>query len=429
MEHSRMKASARYFRIPGFGVAVAAASCLYTLPALSQSLEEQYAFYLSAKCTNMQFERTDTPSTFNDLVAGQAGAELDAFCSGLPPVGGGISAETASTGVGTSPGVVDNALRRRRSALRGEQAEAGQDEYSVLTTGQGSLFLSFNYAREDQKTRRFEGGRRSDQLALVLGADRRLGSTGLLGVAGGVEDQSGEFDAGGKFSNRGYSVLLYGSWLPTPALFVDFNGGANFRASRTHRVVSFTRTLDSGAGPAVIESIAPARANSKIDQQEWRGLLLSGYDFWFGGSSLGPRVTAEYRRTHMDGTVESGATPMTLILDKQTEKSLRGGLGLQGSRAMNAAGAVFVLQLNADWWHEFADDQRFIAARFAQDLRPDPTRFRFQNQPPDRDVFTARLSLSVTMPHGFSTFASVEGLLGHSYLDRFGVALGLRKEL
>jgi outer membrane autotransporter protein len=120
---------------------------------------------------------------------------------------------------------------------------------------------------------------------------------------------------------------------------------------------------------------------------------------------------------------------MALAVDRQTEKSLRSGLGLQGSLAMNSGTAVLLLQLNADWWHEFQDHQRLIRARFAQDLRADPVRFGYQNQPPDRDVFTARLSLAVTMPHGFSAFASVDGLFGHSYLDRYGAALGLRKEL
>ena len=48
---------------------------------------------------------------------------------------------------------------------------------------------------------------------------------------------------------------------------------------------------------------------------------------------------------------------------------------------------------------------------------------------PDRDVFTSRLSLAVTMPRGFSAFVSVDALFGHSYLDHYGAALGLRKEL
>lgn len=401
------------------------------VPATAQSLEEQYAFYLSARCTSLQFERTDGEVP-DDLVPGQAGTELDAFCSGTPPVGGGSSSESASTGVGTtSGGAADQALRRRQASLRnGKDGEpAGADEFGILASGGTSLFGSFSYARDDQKARRFEGGRRVDQLALTLGVDWRLGTSGLLGIAGGVEDQSGDLDAGGTIDNRGYSALLYGSWLPAPAAFVDFNAGVVLRDAKTSRTVSFTRTFNTGGGPVVVESIAPARARSKADQQEWRAALLTGYDFQSGASSFGPRFAAEYRRTRIDGVVEQGATPMTLVIDRQVEESLRGGLGLQGSRVMNTKSAVFVLQLNADWWHEFQDDQRFIEARFAQDLRENPVRFRYQNQPPDRDVFTSRLSLGVTMPRGLSAFVSVDALFGHSYLDHYGAALGLRKEL
>lgn len=413
------------------GLVCAAVLGLASPRTQAQSLEEQYAFYLSAKCTNLQFDRIDG-EVFDDLVPGQAGAELDAFCSGTPSVGGGSSSESASTGVGaTSGAAADAALRRRQASLRsGKEGEAGGgDEFGILASGRTSLFGSFNYARDDQKARRFEGGRRVDQLALTLGVDWRLGTTGLLGIAAGIEDQSGDLDAGGTIDNRGYSAILYGSWLPAPAVFVDLSGGLVQRDIETSRTVSFTRTFNNGGGPVVVESIAPARAESKTDQQEWRGALLTGYDWQFGGSGLGPRLALEYRRSRIDGVVESGATPMTLRIDQQTEKSLRGGLGLQASRVMNTTSAVFVLQLNADWWHEFQDDQRFIEARFAQDLRPNPVRLRYQNQPPDRDVFTSRLSLGVTMPRGFSAFLSVDALFGHSYLEHYGAGLGLRKEL
>jgi uncharacterized protein with beta-barrel porin domain len=120
---------------------------------------------------------------------------------------------------------------------------------------------------------------------------------------------------------------------------------------------------------------------------------------------------------------------MTLAIDKQVEKSLRAGAGLQASSVFNTGLGVWVLQLNGDWWHEFKADQRLIAAHLVEDLRPEPTAFDYQNQPPDRDAFTARASLSLTMPHGWSAFTSVDVLLGHRYLSRYGAAIGLRKEL
>jgi uncharacterized protein YhjY with autotransporter beta-barrel domain len=415
-------------RLAAAALVMAMASCLQLQDAAAQSLDGQYAFYLTAKCARLNFDRFEGELS-NDVVPGQAGPELDAFCSGLPPVGGGTDASSASTGTAGNVGRGgDEALRRRQSEARGDDA-AGAGEFSILSTGLTSLFASVNYAHEDQKMRRFEGGRRADLLALTLGLDRKLGDSGLIGAAAGIEDQSGDLDAGGTSDNRGYSALLYGSWMPVPALFLDLNGGVTFRKADSSRSVSFTRTLDSGSGPRVIESIAPARANSKVDQLESRAALLAGYDIGIGATSFGPRLAVEYRRNAIDGTAETGVSPMALVIDKQVEASLRSGLGAQASHVVNTGSAVYVVQLNADWWHEFEDNQRDIDARFAQDLRDEPVRFRFQNQPPDRDVFTARASLAVTMPRGFSVFGSVDGLVGHSYLSRYGAALGLRKEL
>jgi outer membrane autotransporter protein len=407
--------------VPGLALAICAG--LQLSPAVAQSLDSQYVRYLISACRNLEFDRV--PDQFGDPVIvapGQAGPELAAYCSRPPPTAGGDGTISATTGSGTAADAAADALRRRQGAQRNDDAAgAGPDEFGVLSTGLVSLFASLNFAREDQQAQRFEGGRRADQFALTFGVDRRLGTTGLLGVAAAIEDQAGHFDAGGTFDARSYSALLYGSWMPWSALFVDLHGGFALRDTETSRTVSFRRSVP-------LEFVAPARAESSADQREWRAALLSGYDFSSGRSSLGPRLNVEYRRTAIDGYAESG-TAMALAVGKQAEKSLRSSLGLQGSLVMNVKSAVSVLQLNADWWHEFQDDQRFITARFAQDLRPDPVRFRYQNEPPDRDVFTARLSLSLTMPHGLSAFASVDGLFGHSYLHRYGAALGLRKEL
>lgn len=407
--------------VSGYLAGVAIAGLLLPSQVQAQSLEEQYGFYLSAACFNLQFARVQDES--QDLLPGQAGPELDQYCSRPPPTAGPGGTTTATTGTGVGSADAAASATRRRQAAQRKSGQAGSaEEFGILTSGATSLFASLNFAREDQQARRFEGGRRNDHLALTLGLDRRLGATGLLGIAAGIEEQSGDLDAGGTTDARGYTALLYGSWLPAAALFVDFNGGYALRDSATSRSVSFLRTLP-------LEQIDPARADSKADQQEWRGSLLAGYDFHFGANHIGPRVAVEYRRTAIDGYAETGRSAMALVIDRQVENSLRSGLGLQVSHAMNGESAVYVLQLNADWWHEFQDDQRDIAARFAQDLRAVPVRFRYQNQPPDRDVFTARASLAVTMAHGFSVFASVDGLVGHSYLSRYGVALGLRKEL
>jgi hypothetical protein len=413
----------RAIRSALFGTVLATASAI----AQAQSLDDQYANFLAARCTRMNFAR----DVNFDLLPGQAGPNLQAFCSGLPPVGGGSDSSSATSGTSTNRGPADDpALRRRLAQLRDEDhVETSPSTTATTSDGAIGAFLSLNFQSEEQDPTEFEGGQEANTYALTAGLDRRFGTRAVIGIAARAEKLSGDFVSGGDFENQGYGATLYASWLPANELFFDFAAGIVSRSSESRRVVSFTRTSSTQGGPPfVLESIAPATAVSDTDQTEIGAELRSGYDWTAGAVSVGPRVALEYRRTTIDGYIESGSTPMTLIIDEQTEKSLRGALGLQASRAFTAGGAVLVLQGNLDWLREFEDDQRFISARFAEDLRPNPTRFNYQNQPPDRTAFAGRLSMSATWRNGLSGFVATDGLFGHEYLNRYGAALGLRKE-
>jgi uncharacterized protein YhjY with autotransporter beta-barrel domain len=400
--------------------------------AQAQSLGDQYAYFLSVKCGSMNFARDSA----GNLTAGQAGPLLKQYCDGdvgsNDPVPGTF-ATTASTGSAVT-GRADEAAVRRRTSSEGDGEEnAGPGPDGALSLGgRHGVFASLKHDGETRDPTSLEGGHRANLLGLTVGIDRRLTSSSLIGAAAVLEDQSGQFDAGGEFDHRGYGLLLYGSWLPAPEAFVELTAGTTLREASSRRMVSFERTFtpaNSPGPPIVVESIAAAPVSSDVDQRELMASVQAGYDIRSGGSAVGPRLALQYRRARIDATVESGDSPMALVIDPQTRKSLRTGIGLEASRAANLRSAVMVVQLNAEWWHEFRDDQRIITARFAEDLRPEPSRLQFQNEAPDRDVFVARASLGVTLRHGWSAFAAVEALLGHSWLRRYGAAIGVRKEL
>jgi hypothetical protein len=412
------------------GLVLLAGAALLPCMASAQSLDEQYAFLLNAKCRNMSFAR----GAGQVLLPGQAGPALTAYCNGPVSVpDGATDSYSATAGVGVTTDIADQAARRRKAAAGNGD---GADEVSLFSMGQYSVFGALGYSHERQDARRFEGSRRSDTLQLTLGLDRRMGTAGVVGIAALAEDLQGDLEEGGRLSHSAFGGVLYGSWLLSGDSFIDLATGWMSRDVETSRVVALRglRTFDGGPSgnpppPQPIVFIPPARATGDVGQQDWLAELRAGHDFRFGRYTVGPRLAASWRRAGIDGATEAGTTPMTLVVDKQTEKSLRTAAGVQASRVFNTDVAVWVVQLNTDWWHEFQDDQRFITARLVEDLRPEPSRLRYQNQPPDRDVYTARFSLTATLPHGWSAFASVDALLGHAYLNRYGAALGLRKEL
>jgi len=399
-------------------------TCAVAAPVTAQTLDEQYTFYLAEACEEMRFNRDG----FFNLTPGQAGPQLTEQCNGTPPVGGGGSSSTASgnAGAAASIGVADDsALRRRRDAARNKQTNTAQD--TIATYGNLGVFLSFDYLHQQQDETHFEDERRSISRAGTLGVDYRF-SKGLLGLAGRYEDNSGAFGSGGDFEIRGRGVSLYGSWFAFENAFIDFTASANFRNDEAHRVVSLTRTvLFVGGGSAIVEDPPPAFANSEKDSTEYGAQLLAGYDFVLGSFTVGPRLGAATLRTTQDAFIENGQTPMTLAFDEQEEKSLRSSVGLQASNAFTPGFGVLTVQLNADWLHEFEDDQRVLTARFAEDLRANPSRLTFLDEPPDRDVVVARASVVAILPHGFGAFISGNKQFGHEYQSRYGGSAGVRK--
>jgi uncharacterized protein YhjY with autotransporter beta-barrel domain len=411
-------------RKTGISLAVAIAHWIGT--AHAQSLDEQYTLFLGAKCDNMNFER-DVDAI---LLPGQAGSTLKAYCDGPAPVGGilGSASNGGISGAGTLS-QDDSTARRRREAAQNTSPDA-PGELSV-TRGSTSAFLSLRYAHEKQDTTRFEAGRDTSSVSATLGVDYRIGSEGLIGAALRLDDASGDLASGGTYDSQAHGFVAFASFFPAERAFVDFGISRNFRTDETHRTAVFYRTITDPQSGSVSRSIdiPAATLDSENDSRDFRAQLQAGYDFSVGSFSVGPRLGGASVRTQLGSYRESGPTPMALIFDAQRESSLRSALGAQASKAFTPAVGVFVLQANVDWLHEFEDDQRVSTARLAEDLRPNPTVLAFMNEAPDRNFYTARLSLSAVMRNGWAGFASIEGLLGHTYQGSVGIAVGLRKEL
>jgi peroxiredoxin len=98
--------------------------------------------------------------------------------------------------------------------------------------------------------------------------------------------------------------------------------------------------------------------------------------------------------------------------------------GLFASVAFSTPLGVVVPQATFEYVHEFADDQRTIHFSFVEDLAQ--KKFRFQNDPPDRDYFNAGAGVVFVLPGGFSPFVNYRALLGYKDQSSHIVAAGLR---
>ena len=92
--------------------------------------------------------------------------------------------------------------------------------------------------------------------------------------------------------------------------------------------------------------------------------------------------------------------------------------------AISAGFGVFVPQVSFEWVHEFLNNQRAIYFHFVEDLGQ--RRFRFQNDPPDRDYFNAGVGLVLVLPNGLSPYVNVSQFFGYSKQSSTTVTAGLR---
>lgn len=409
---------------------IAALILLLAAPATAQTLDEQYNFYLDRYCDAMGFARNSNGT----LVAGQAEPNLESFCR-VPPAGDGSPTITSQPGAAW-PGSVSadgrETAARRRAEAQGEESGA---DIELAGFANASLFVSLDYRREEQRATRHESGRVTRALGGLLGFDYRTGTRGLLGVAASHGRTSGELDTGGEYKGHNWGGLVFGSWWPMDNVFVDLALGFDRTRLESQRIVSrpvlVTSNPPSPNPPVTTPGYrpAPAPAYSQPRRSDTSGELSAGYDFVLRGFTGGPRLALSLKHSRLDQFSETGATPMTLTFEKRGVDSAQSLAGLQMSLAIPTPLLVLVPQFTADWVHEYRDDQQLIRARFAEDLRPDPSRLGFLNNAPDRDWFVLRTSVAATLIHGFSGFIAAEATIGHALVDRWHASLGLRLEL
>ena len=119
---------------------------------------------------------------------------------------------------------------------------------------------------------------------------------------------------------------------------------------------------------------------------------------------------------------------MELKYNDDTVESLKTTVGIRGSAAFSTNFGVLIPEINAEWVHEFMNDQRDIVVQFDQDLRANPSKFSYNNESPDRDYFHVGGGLSILLAHGIQPYVNFQALVGHSYFTDYIGTIGGRVE-
>lgn len=324
----------------------------------------------------------------------------------------------------------------------GRSASVSSPFYAATTAGGGStatfssgsqrrwhglgFFASGLIESLNRDVTTFQDGYKSNILGFTAGADYRFNKRLVAGLALSYSNTDGDFRNGGNFSTNSYGGILFASYLPTDKTFIQVTGGYtknNYLVSR----LATALTAES-LNPAIIRSTS-GLASSNSNGDVFNLGLMTGYDHPIGRFTVGPRGGVNYSNTRIHNYSENGGTGIELKYDDQSITSLQSVLGVQGSAAFSTGLGVLVPQFNADYIHEFANDQRFIHVQFAQDFRAAPTKFTFQNDAPVRDYFNLGTGLMMVLPNGWQPYANFRAMVGNNQFNNYAGTFGLRIEL
>jgi outer membrane autotransporter protein len=412
----------QWFRISTVAACTALAWCA-AIAASGQTLDQEVTRLLTMDC-----EQLGVQGGNGNGHPGALGPHLDAICrittgiaTGSSTGGGGAQSQTSGAHLGRK-----RAEGRLEELREGEQGAAKDvleaiDLFKIEGLG---LWASGDYTRRNREVTTFEDGFESDVLGANAGVDYRFADFLVAGVAYNYQNIDGDFTGGGDFDTDAHGVVAYGSLSPLPELFVDGSVGYSWKDYEVNRAATFTEV----SGTVVLDRFAGIAA-SDTNGEEFSTRGVVGYDHTMGGVTIGPRAGVQFVHSDIDGYREHGTTGLELTYEDRTRQSLQSSLGAALSAASSFGFGVLIPTFDFEWIHEFQDDQRHYSARFAEDLRADPTRFRFENERPDRDFFNLNAGVSAVLAHGVQLFAQYRTLLGHGYFDSHGVAVGVRFEL
>jgi outer membrane lipase/esterase len=306
---------------------------------------------------------------------------------------------------------------------------AGADDAGFSRLG---IFINGDYGWGDRDATLRQSGFDFDSYGITAGVDYRFTDQFVLGAAFGYGNTDVEINAnGGTLDTDAYSVSVYGSYYPTQAFYLD--AIVSWGISDHDQARSIRYGVDTSTPGE--RTLVRQTATAEIDSDQISASLGSGYNFAQNGWTFGPYGRLGYVDVDVDGFRErvSDPTPTTpgsglgLEIDEQDFTSFTLAVGGQVIKAISMPWGVLLPQLNAEYVHEFENDNDAIAGRFLGDLSG--TTFFLPTDEPDRNYVNLSIGASAVFAGGRSAFIQYQTLLGYEDLESHAIGVGLRIEL
>jgi uncharacterized protein with beta-barrel porin domain len=261
-----------------------------------------------------------------------------------------------------------------------------------------------------------------------VGADYRLGSGLVLGVAGGYGTTRILYDdAGSRLDAKHWTSALYGSYF-TDLFHVDWLAGYGHHADELDRQIDYSSSsISVGCNGVTCSDQSTGSTGVRVLTFDTSG----GMDFHRQAFEFGPTLELEYEQVRVNAFTESSGSGLALNLEGMTTPSLVSKLGGYASYAWKTRWAVILPQVRLRYLHEFKNDAHSESVMFAADTLPGAAGRGFQifTDRPDRNYLDWKASLLFQFPYGIAGYIDYGGLAGLSNISTHELNVGLRMEL
>jgi outer membrane autotransporter protein len=277
-----------------------------------------------------------------------------------------------------------------------EIAPAGDERWGTWFSGSGE----FTHVGSTTNAAGFN----LDSGGVTAGVDYLFTDHFAAGISLGYMNTTASLSNGGKVDVDGGRVGCYATYYDR-GFHVDasVSGGPNGYKTR--------RTMPNNT----VATASPGGTEVNL-------LLSTGYDWKFGGLTIGPTATFQYTNVQLDGFTETGTFAPLSVIRKNAE-SLRTALGIKAAYDAKVGRRIIRPEVRASWQHEYGDTTYSLISTFAS---LGGSAFTVFGPSTGRDSLLIGAGLSVLWNDRFSTYAFYDGELLRTNYSSNNVSVGCR---
>jgi autotransporter-associated beta strand protein len=205
---------------------------------------------------------------------------------------------------------------------------------------------------------------------------------------------------------------------------IDVNSG-KFGLYATAFAQSFYLDAAVTGGPSGYNSHRSAlqgTANGSTDSGDVNALIAAGYDWKFGGLTIGPTASFQYGYIGLDSFTETGSLAPLKFPD-QTAESERTAFGFKTTYDWKIGHIDLLPEFRAAWQHEYGDTEYSIVANLASGAG---NSFTVTGPPIGRDSLLIGTGVAVVWSERISTYIYYDGEFARTNYLSNNVSAGVR---